>query len=176
MKLNLIVAFDANRCIGNKGGLPWPRLESDLPHFRQTTIGKGNNAVIMGRKTWDSLPSSARPLVHRKNIVVSRDEQHLRDLWLHDDIIPTTHIGGAVAHARHCDEAWIIGGADMYKLALDVDVVDEMHITQLYSTYEGDVFFPKIPANKWRLDSNWQGFFPEFIQYRLIRDRTTDEG
>ena len=82
MKLAMIVAMDEDGCIGQQGDLPW-RLKSDMLRFKSLTEADGFNAVIMGRKTWDSLPEAYRPLPERVNIVMSRDMAvsytHLRD-------------------------------------------------------------------------------------------------
>ena len=79
MKMAMIVAMDEDGCIGNQGDLPW-RLKSDMQRFKTLTEAYGFNAVIMGRKTWDSLPDSFRPLPERINIVMSRDIN-----WAHAD-------------------------------------------------------------------------------------------
>ena len=70
---NIIAAVDDNGGIGKDGKLPWGRLKDDINWFRKVTVGNGNNAVIMGRKTWDSLPKQFRPLPERYNIVLSRN-------------------------------------------------------------------------------------------------------
>ena len=72
MKIAMVVAMDEDGYIGKEGGLPW-RIPTDMARFRDLTIGDGFNSVVMGRKTWDSLPDSYRPLPERVNIVMSRD-------------------------------------------------------------------------------------------------------
>ena len=79
MKLAMIVAMDEDGCIGQQGDLPW-RLKSDMLRFKSLTEADGFNAVIMGRKTWDSLPEAYRPLPERVNIVMSRDME-----WSHPE-------------------------------------------------------------------------------------------
>src|SRR5665647_2840073 len=109
MKLHLIFARAANGVIGVNGKLPW-HLPEDMVHFKRTTLG---SPVIMGRKTWDSLPPKFRPLPGRLNIVVTRQ--------------PDWHsVGALAAHSlpdamRRCppdSDAWVIGGAELYKQAL----------------------------------------------------------
>ena len=72
MELKMILAMDLDGCIGKQNGLPW-RLRSDMLRFKHLTVGEGNNAVLMGRTTWESLPSAYRPLPQRANIVVTRN-------------------------------------------------------------------------------------------------------
>ena len=108
MKIAMIVAMDESGFIGKDGDLPW-RMSSDLKRFRDLTTGDGFNAVVMGRKTWDSLPDSYRPLPERTNIVLSRDSSLQIDgaeIALYD--------GRAVeiGYSEGCDELWVIGGAE----------------------------------------------------------------
>ena len=76
MQRKMILAMDLDGCIGKDDGLPW-RLRSDMLRFKRLTIGDGNNAVLMGRTTWESLPEAYRPLENRLNIVVSRNEEYV---------------------------------------------------------------------------------------------------
>ena len=104
MKMAMIVAMDEDGCIGHQGDLPW-RLKSDMQRFKSLTEADGFNAVIMGRKTWDSLPDSFRPLPERINIVMSRDIN-----WTHDEAEVALYHGRAIeiAYAEGCDECWVI--------------------------------------------------------------------
>jgi len=143
MKIAMIVAMDENGCIGNHGNLPW-RLKSDMLRFKSLTEGDGYNAVIMGRKTWDSLPESFRPLPERVNIVMSRDTK-----WSADGADAALYPGRAIeiAYAEACDECWIIGGAQIYSMYLDK--VEEIHITKVHTTSSGDVSFPEWNRSGW---------------------------
>ncbi|MFL2946934.1 MAG: dihydrofolate reductase, partial [Candidatus Poseidoniales archaeon] len=115
MKMAMIVAMDEDGCIGEQGDLPW-RLKSDMLRFKNLTESDGFNAVIMGRKTWDSLPDSFRPLPERINIVMSRDIN-----WAHADAEVALYHGRAIeiAYAEGCDECWVIGGAQIYEMFID---------------------------------------------------------
>ena len=143
MKLTLIVAMDEDGCIGRGNELPW-RLSSDMTRFKRLTEGDGFNAVIMGRKTWESLPTSFRPLPERLNIVMSRDTG-----WGHEGAENALYPGRAIeiAYADGCDECWIIGGSQIYEMFLDR--VDEIHLTTVHTSQSGDVPFPPWNRNEW---------------------------
>ena len=143
MKLAMIVAMDEDGCIGRQGDLPW-RLKSDMLRFKSLTEADGFNAVIMGRKTWDSLPEAYRPLPERVNIVMSRDME-----WSHPDAENALYHGRAIeiAYAEACDECWVIGGAQIYEMFLDR--VEEIHVTTVHTTNSGDVKFPEWNREGW---------------------------
>ena len=100
MKVKMIVAMDDQRFIGKNGELPW-RLSADMSRFRNLTIADGYNAVIMGRKTWDSLPAAYKPLPERLNIVMSRDTS-----WKDEKAESALYPGRAIeiAYANGCNE------------------------------------------------------------------------
>ena len=100
----MIVAMDEDRCIGRGNRLPW-KLSSDMTRFKELTEGDGFNSVIMGRKTWDSLPDAFRPLPERVNIVMSRDTD-----WQAEGAETALYIGRAIelAYAEGSDECWVI--------------------------------------------------------------------
>jgi len=141
---NLIAAMCANGGIGYKGGLPWPHNKADMAHFAKRTTGSGNNAVVMGKTTWFSIP--ARPLRNRANLILSSHEPHetnnRAERWF--KTIPEL-----LAHleAAKYDEVWIIGGARIYEQFMimhknDEIHIDEMCITTMEGAYECDTFFP----------------------------------
>ena len=143
MKLAMIVAMDEDGCIGQQGDLPW-RLKSDMLRFKSLTEADGFNAVIMGRKTWDSLPDAFQPLPERVNIVMSRDME-----WSHPEAENALYHGRAIeiAYAEACDECWVIGGAQIYEMFLDR--VEEIHVTTVHTTKSGDVQFPEWNREEW---------------------------
>ncbi len=143
MKISMIVAMDEDGFIGMEGHLPW-RISSDLTRFKRLTKGDGFNAVVMGRKTWDSLPNSFRPLPERLNIVMSRDTG-----WDHDDAENALYPGRAIeiAYADGCEECWIIGGGQIYEMFLEH--VDEIHLTTVHTSKSGDVVFPVWERENW---------------------------
>ena len=142
MKLNVIVAFEAaQRGIGFENTIPW-YLPEDLKKFSKVTKGQGNNAIIMGRKTWESLPK--KPLPGRQNIVLSRA---LDDITLHGNELYFNDLGKAIDHCKHMEfeEGWIIGGSQIYQQCISNFKIDEIHVTEVYKDYECDTFFPEIP-------------------------------
>ena len=143
MKMAMIVAMDEDGCIGKQGDLPW-RLKSDMIRFKDLTEADGYNAVIMGRKTWESLPNSFQPLPERVNIVMSRDIG-----WSHDEAEVALYHGRAIeiAYAEACDECWVIGGAQIYEMF--IDRVDEIHVTTVHTSGSGDVKFPEWDRSGW---------------------------
>lgn len=143
MKIAMIVAMDESGFIGKDGDLPW-KISSDMNRFRELTSGDGFNAVVMGRKTWDSLPGKYRPLPERTNIVLSRDSG-LRI----DGAEVALYDGRAVeiGYSEGCDELWVIGGAEIYGLMLQR--CEEIHITTVHTTVEGDTRFPDWDRTQW---------------------------
>lgn len=137
--VSIIVAIAQNGTIGDKNSLLW-HIKEDMRFFRTTTSG---HAVIMGRKTFESLGS--KPLPKRKNIVITRAERDFEGAF-------TAHsLQEAIAMAEGDEEIFIIGGAQIYAEALGV--ADRMYITRVERDYEGDTSFPEIDYSKWRLVS-----------------------
>jgi len=146
MKIAMIVAMDESGFIGKGGSLPW-RMSSDLKRFKELTSGDGFNAVVMGRKTWDSLPDEYRPLPERTNIVMSRDsglQIEGAEVALYD--------GRAVeiGYSEGCDELWVIGGAEIYELM--IQRCEEIHVTTVHTSVEGDARFPDWDRSQWAED------------------------
>lgn len=112
-KLTLVLAIATNGVIGRDGGLPW-RLSSDMRRFKAATMGK---PVLMGRKTWESLPK--RPLAGRQNLVLSRDAGYVADgAWLFTDLEAMLAAARAMAIASGAGEVCVIGGAQLYEATL----------------------------------------------------------
>lgn len=146
MMLGAIWAQGRARAIGKDGALPW-RLPEDLALFRRVTSG---HPVIMGRKTWESLPPRFRPLPGRRNIVLSRDPS-----FAADGAEAVRSLAEATEAASHCEQAWIIGGAAVYAEA--VALADVLVVTDVDINVDGaDAFAPEI-------DSEWlvAASFPE---------------
>ena len=133
MKIMMIVAMDEEEIIGVNEKLPW-KLSSDLKRFKQLTIADGFNAVVMGRKTWESLPEKFRPLPERLNIVMSKDTS-----WFDQGAEVALYPGRAIeiAYANGCDECWIIGGSQIYGLFLEH--VEEIHLTRVHTKNSGNI-------------------------------------
>lgn len=135
MQLKLIFARAANGVIGANNALPW-HLPEDMAHFKRTTLGC---PVIMGRKTWDSLPPKFRPLPGRVNIVVTRQTG-----WQADGALVANSIEQACALCPPDATAWVIGGAQVYAQALPL--ADEAVITEIDAHFEGDAFAPALSS------------------------------
>ncbi len=137
-RLHLIYARAANGVIGKGNTLPW-HLPEDLAHFKRTTLGC---PVIMGRKTWDSLPPKFRPLPGRLNIIITRDTGFVAE-------------GAAIAHSLEAardlcptgSDAWVIGGAQIYAEALPL--AHTVVVTEIARDFEGDAFAPTL-GPEWR--------------------------
>jgi dihydrofolate reductase len=137
------VARGANGVIGVDGHLPW-RLKSDLAIFRQVTMGK---PLIMGRRTWDSLPR--RPLPGRTNIVLSRDGRfEPKGALVCEDFAEAVQIGREQAAEDGVDEVCVIGGAEVFALALPR--ARRLYLTEVDATPQGDVLFPRLDEGAWR--------------------------
>jgi dihydrofolate reductase len=133
MKLGLIYARSRNGVIGKDGVMPW-HLPEDLAHFKKLTSGC---PVIMGRKTWDSLPPRFRPLPGRTNIVVTRQPD-----WSADGAQRAASLQEALAMCAAAPLAWIIGGAQIYAQALPL--ADIVEATEIDADFEGDTFAPEL--------------------------------
>ena len=135
MKLGLIWAQARNRVIGLGGVMPW-HLPEDLAHFKRTTLGA---PVIMGRRTWDSLPPKFRPLPGRRNVVITRDAS-----WQAPGAERAASLGEAIALLGDVPQAWVTGGAEIYRLALGRAHVAV--VTEIEADYQGDTFAPALGA------------------------------
>lgn len=149
--LSIVAAVSENGVIGNKGTLPW-HLPEDMKRFKALTMGK---IVLMGRKTWESLPEKFRPLPGRKNVVLTRQTTltpalSLRGRARGDDESPVetyTTIDEALA-AHRGEDIMVIGGAEIYRQT--IDKADTLYITEVHQQAEGDAYFPKIDPAKWQ--------------------------
>tara|TARA_Y100000310_G_scaffold344356_1_gene456710 strand:+ start:7280 stop:7762 length:483 start_codon:yes stop_codon:yes gene_type:complete len=142
--ITLIAAISDNNVIGSNGKIPW-YLPEDLRRFKEITL---NHPVIMGRKTYESIPKKFRPLPQRKNIVLSSSLKNQKGIYI----------------ARTIDEAleltedrdsYIIGGESVYESFLPI--AEELEITRVRKNFEGDAFFPKVNWDEWNLSSEESG-------------------
>ncbi|XP_060091748.1 dihydrofolate reductase [Heteronotia binoei] len=164
-----IAAVSQNMGIGKDGQLPWPQLKKEFGYFQRmtrTTTQKGKqNVVIMGKKTWFSIPEKSRPLKDRINIVLSKQLKETPE--------------GAHFLARTLDEAldllelpeltklidmvWIIGGSSVYKAAMDKPAHQLLFLTRIFQYFESDTFFPEIDLKQFKLLQGYPGV-PDGIQ------------
>ncbi|MGB4584571.1 MAG: dihydrofolate reductase [Rhodoferax sp.] len=138
MKLHLILARARNGVIGNNNALPW-HLPEDMAHFKRSTLGC---PVVMGRKTWDSLPAKFRPLPGRLNVVVTRQPG-----WQATGAVVAHSLEAACAACPPDSTAWVIGGAELYAQALAL--TSTAVVTEIDADFEGDAFAPDFGA-EWR--------------------------
>ena len=136
MKLHLIYARARNGVIGANNSLPW-HLPEDLAHFKRTTLGQ---PVIMGRKTWESLPPKFRPLPGRLNIVVTRQPD-----WHAEGAVRAHSIEDAMRQCPEASDAWVIGGAEIYAQA--APLASTAVVTEIEQDFEGDAFAPELGAD-----------------------------
>ena len=144
MRVNLIYAHARNGVIGRDGGLPW-HLPEDLAHFKRFTAGC---PVVMGRKTWDSLPPRFRPLPGRTNIVITR-----QTAWQAEGATPAASLDAALDLCRQAEEVWVIGGAQIYAQALPL--AQRAVVTELDLEAPGDAYAPELDR-QWREQSREQ--------------------
>ena len=135
MNINMIFARAANGVIGHNNAMPW-HLPEDLAHFKKLTLG---SPVIMGRKTWDSIPAKFRPLPGRTNVVITRQTG-----WQAEGTQIARSLQDALTLCQTSNEVWIIGGAQIYAQA--EPLASRIEVTDIYETYEGDAFAPELGA------------------------------
>lgn len=142
MQINLIWAQAHHRVIGKDGTMPW-HLPEDLAHFKRTTLG---SPVIMGRKTWDSLPARFRPLPGRTNLVLTRQGD-----WHQPGVLQSSDLQDALSLLSQMNPqptaVWIIGGSQIYAQALPL--AHKVVVTEIDAEFAGDAFAPKLDAT-WR--------------------------
>jgi dihydrofolate reductase len=137
MIISLVVAVSKNGVIGRDGGLPW-HISSDLKRFKALTMGK---PVIMGRKTWDSLPR--KPLPGRRNIVITRQAGLVAE-----GAEVVTSRDAALALVAGVEEVCVIGGGEIYRQFLPVATI--VHLTEVDLVVEGDTLFPSLDPAHWQ--------------------------
>lgn len=143
MNFSIISAVDSKRGIGIKGGLPW-RLRGDMDHFRDVSVGKGNNGVIMGRTTWLSLPEKFRPLPDRINVVLAEPEFVLPNgVWRASSIDNAIEI---LAN-KNVNDIFVIGGGQVYAQGIANQLCERLYLTEIEGEFNCDTFFPEIPPN-----------------------------
>ncbi|XP_040305667.1 dihydrofolate reductase isoform X1 [Herpailurus yagouaroundi] len=180
--LNCIVAVSQNMGIGKNGDLPWPPLRNEFKYFQRMTTtssveGK-QNLVIMGRKTWFSIPEKNRPLKDRINIVLSRDlkEPPQGAHFLAKSLDDALELTEQPELADKVDMVWVVGGSSVYKINKEIDASCvfskeamnrpghvRLFVTRIMQEFESDTFFPEIDLEKYKLlpeyvDSSEVGF------------------
>lgn len=164
--VTIIVAYDQNRVMGNKGVLPW-RIPEEINHFKNMTIG---NPCIMGRKTWQSLPKSFKPLPDRPNIIISKNDIVLQNSWRAFGN-KNVHFESSVQDAIELSivgypykEIFVIGGAQIYEYVLNQRLAHRILASEIKGNYEGDTFFPSIDV-KGKIVKEFESF--NVVEYKL---------
>ena len=162
--ITIIVAYDQNRVIGNNGSIPW-KIPQDMKYFKSTTAG---SPCIMGRKTWESIPSQFRPLPGRLNLVVTRGFRDHTRPPLSTMFLPTLEECISSAKIFHPDtEVFVIGGAQLYRYALENGIADRVLASEVKGTYEGDTYFPDLPMEGLELVKSSK-ILEEYEQFNVV--------
>ncbi|MCC6758175.1 MAG: dihydrofolate reductase [Candidatus Omnitrophica bacterium] len=141
---SIVVAVDSKSGIGKAGGLPW-HLPADMKHFKNiTTHNLSQNVVVMGRKTWDSIPSKFRPLPQRLNVVISRQA----GLALPQGVIHAKSFEHALElledAGSRAGETFVIGGGQIFQQAIASPLCQKLYLTRVEKDFSCDTFFPDI--------------------------------
>ena len=161
-KITLIAAYAAHRCIGINNTMPW-HLPEDFAFFKTYTTGK---PVVMGRKTWESLPK--KPLPGRRNIVITRQSDYLAE-----GAETVSELEEALALCADAEEIIIMGGAQIYAQALPL--ATDLRLTEVRLDIDGDAFFPAFAPAEWQEversshTAAANGIRFDFVHYRRAR-------
>ena len=145
----IIAALDQDRGIGKNGTMPW-QLSADLKHFKEITTahaGSPLNVVIMGRKTWESIPEQFRPLPGRHNVVITSQQ----DYPLPGNVEKVGSLDAAISKFCHASsdasgDVFVIGGAGIFSAAIVHPLCTKLYLTEIYDRFDCDAFFPGIPS------------------------------
>lgn len=140
MKITIIAAVSENNVIGKDNKLLW-RLPADMKFFKEKTL---DHCIITGRKNYESIPEKFRPLPGRVNIIVTNNREYHQDGTI---IVHSIEAALSEAKLMNEDECFIIGGGDIYKQT--IGIADEMWITKVHESFEGDTTFPDIDKKVW---------------------------
>jgi dihydrofolate reductase len=164
MKLGVIFARARNGTIGKDGVMPW-HLPEDLAHFKRVTLGC---PVIMGRKTWDSLPPRFRPLPGRINVVVTRQAD-----WQSPGATRAASLQEAIALFAAAPQVWVIGGAQIYAQALPL--AHRAEVTEIEIDVEGDAFAPTF-GSEWNEVARERHRAANGMDYSFVTYQNTARG
>lgn len=146
--ISIVVAVSLNNAIGYGGKLPWDNLSADMKRFKELTMG---HAVIMGRKTWESLPPRFRPLPGRHNIIISRKLPGRSGITCS----VAASFEDALFYALEDKQVLVIGGREIFELALPL--ATRIYMTVVHGVFAADTFFPPIRLFEWER-KEFQGF------------------
>ena len=156
-RINLIYARAANGVIGHNNAMPW-HVPEDLAHFKRLTQG---HPVIMGRKTWDSLPPRFRPLPGRSNVVISRQTD-----WQAAGAQSADSLAAALALCSQAEEVWVIGGAQIFAQA--EPLAARIEVTEIMQDFDGDIFAPPL-GPQWKAQSREEHESASGLKFAFVR-------
>jgi len=177
----MIVACTPSNGIGLGGQLPWKKLPGDMKYFKNTTSttkrADTRNAVVMGRKTWESIPERFRPLRDRINVVLTRDPERLDGVEDGQDTLVCNSLPSALERLKEfsdkLERVWIIGGAQIYNEAISMAGLEEIHLTRVSRDFECDTFL-KIDLGKF--EETWKSEEHDFegvgYQFTILKPRS----
>ncbi|KAM9250491.1 LOW QUALITY PROTEIN: dihydrofolate reductase [Cariama cristata] len=163
LSLNSIVAVCQNMGIGKDGSLPWPPLRNEYKYFQRMTstshVEGKQNALIMGKKTWFSIPEKNRPLKDRINIVLSRElkEAPKGAHYLSKSLDDALALLDSPELKSKVDMVWIVGGTSVYKAAMEKPINHRLFMTRILQEFESDTFFPEIDYKDYKLLTEYPG-------------------
>lgn len=140
----MIAAMGSNRVIGKDNDIPW-HLPNDFKYFKETTKG---HHVLMGRKNWESLPPSFKPLPGRPNVIITRQSAYDAK---GGQVVQSLDQALDIARQNNEEEAFIIGGGEIYRMGLDR--ADKIYLTEINQSFEGQVTFPEFNKSVWLEES-----------------------
>ena len=140
MKISLIVAVAENGVIGKDNDLIW-HLPKDMQFFKKITIG---HHVIMGRKNFESIPHKYRPLPNRTNIIITRQSEYKAEGCI---VVNSVETALEIAKNNGDIEPFIIGGGQIYRIAIEKNLVDKIYLTKIHHSFKGDTFFPELSSD-----------------------------
>jgi dihydrofolate reductase len=158
LRISLVAAVARNGVIGRDSGIPW-RIPEDARRFRELTLG---HPVVMGRRTWDSLPDRFRPLPGRRNVVVTRTPAREGE-----GAERVGSLGEAMALLDGAERVFVIGGGELYAEALPT--ADELLLTEIDADVEGDTFFPSWDRAEFREESREEHVSETGMRYSFVR-------
>ena len=152
---DVVVAADLDWGIGKASGLPWPKLRGDLAHFRRVTTSTAKegarNAIVMGRKTWESKEVGGKPLPKRLNVVVSRNA-----LTVPEGVVAARSLDEALA-VKDVETIFVVGGAGLFQEALVDARLRYVYLTRVDGHFDCDVKMPDLDARGYVRDATWDG-------------------
>jgi dihydrofolate reductase len=163
VKISLLAAVARGGVIGRDGTVPW-YLPEDMVRFRELTVG---HAVVMGRRTWDSLPDRFRPLPGRRNVVITRNPE-----WSGTGAERAGSLEDALRLLASEDHVFVIGGADVYRAALPL--ADMLLLTEIDLEVVGDTFFPEWRREEFVEVARESGISEDGIRFAFVSFRRSD--